>query len=99
MPRSIKINEAWSYERFLKENKMKKYLTYNPLDQTPKVLIVTFGEKDLPLSNVVLGDMIMDVDGFYYFWPKVDGCWPDYVLLEIGQKLYDLNKEARENLK
>jgi len=40
-----------------------------------------------------MGQFIMDVDGCYYFWPEPgEGCYSDYVLLELGTLLKELNK-------
>jgi hypothetical protein len=39
-----------------------------------------------------VGELIMDVDGYYYFWPSNDGCWPSYIMRSIANKLDDINK-------
>jgi hypothetical protein len=48
-----------------------------------------------------LGKFIMDVDGFYYYWPceKLTGSWSSYSLRGIADKLDELNKEYEENVK
>jgi len=48
-----------------------------------------------------LGKFIMDVDGFYYYWPceKLTGSWSSYSLRGIADKLDELNKEYEENIK
>ena len=46
-------------------------------------------------NNEVIGHFILDVDGYYYFVPNglnEGGVWSDYVLLEIGTKLKEINK-------
>lgn len=41
-----------------------------------------------------IGTFERDVDGFYYFWPLKDegGCWSDYALRAIADKLTEINK-------
>jgi hypothetical protein len=44
-------------------------------------------------NNVLMGDIMMDNDGFFYFWPDLKGgFWEAYILLELGNKLNELNK-------
>ena len=39
-----------------------------------------------------LGDISLDVDGFWYFYPtNTDGCWSDWMLFEILTKMRKLN--------
>jgi hypothetical protein len=40
-----------------------------------------------------LGDIVMDVDGTYLFFPAKPGGggWPDYVLAGLGAILYEMN--------
>lgn len=45
-------------------------------------------------NNVKLGHFLMDVDGYYYWWPMEDmgkGMWAPYVLRALADKLDDLN--------
>jgi hypothetical protein len=40
------------------------------------------------------GDLVMDVDGYYYWWPPhrtCGGCWPEQFLTIISTKLKELN--------
>jgi len=43
-----------------------------------------------------IGDFIMGVDGSFYFWNKYNGhgCMSDYILIELGNKLKNLNKKC-----
>lgn len=46
------------------------------------------------------GRIVREIDGFHYFYPiNSDGFLTDWAMLEIGQKLQDLNRLQRENLK
>jgi len=51
-------------------------------------------------ENTTIGEFIRDVDGYFYFALLKDnqGLWSDYILLEIGNKLKDLNKDWNEHL-
>ena len=40
----------------------------------------------------------MDVDGYYYFWPSNNGCWPAHVLRSIANKLDDINKKWNDEI-
>lgn len=41
----------------------------------------------------MIGELIMDVDGYFYFWPTNDGCWSAYILHSIANKLDEMNKK------
>ena len=43
-------------------------------------------------NNHLVGELIMDVDGYFYFWPSNDGCWPSHIMRSIANKLDDINK-------
>jgi hypothetical protein len=44
-------------------------------------------------SGDIFGKFALDVDGCYGFWPEPgEGCYSDYVLLELGTLLKKLNK-------
>lgn len=53
-----------------------------------------------------LGDLIPGDDGYFCWWPSPEcekpGCWPEYVLRSIADKLEELNepwdKEVRRGL-
>jgi hypothetical protein len=52
-------------------------------------------------NNNLVGYFIQDVDGYYYFGeyqPNKGGNWSDYVLLELGTKLRELNKPWDDHL-
>lgn len=45
-------------------------------------------------KNMELGDISLDVDGYWYFYPSLNnnnGYWSDWMLLEILTKLRQLN--------
>lgn len=40
-----------------------------------------------------VGNFVLDVDGYYYYEPlKTSGLYNDYTLIELGQKLKEINK-------
>lgn len=52
-------------------------------------------------SNLLIGEFVPDIDGFYYFTPPQihsGGYWNDWVLIEIGTKLQEINQEYHEML-
>jgi hypothetical protein len=53
---------------------------------------------DMHYSNgVYMGGIYQEVDGFFYWQPtNTDGFLSAHVLLEIGNKLKELNKEWEE---
>lgn len=52
---------------------------------------VIFGD-----SHLKIGEFIRDVDGTFYFWPEEHGAWSDYVLVDIGEKLKELNNSENK---
>lgn len=46
-------------------------------------------------QNVYIGDVYKEVDGYYVFWPHRErfGFWSAEYMIEIGNKLNELNKE------
>jgi hypothetical protein len=40
----------------------------------------------------------MDVDGYYYFWPSNDGCWPSHIMRSIANKLDEINKKWNDEV-
>lgn len=53
-------------------------------------------------SNKLIGHFIPSDDGFYYFADngcQNGGLWSDYVLIEIGNKLKEINEPWMEQLK
>ena len=51
-------------------------------------------------NDVYLGDALMDVDGYYYFWFEEgkSGAWSDYGLKAIADKLQELNKDWNDKI-
>ena len=49
-------------------------------------------------NDLVVGELIMDVDGYYYFWTSNNGCWPAHVLRSIADKLDDINKKWNDEI-
>ncbi len=53
-------------------------------------------------NNKLIGNFYLEVDGFFYFAENEhngsNGLWSDYALLEIGNKLKELNKPWVEKL-
>ena len=45
-------------------------------------------------NKTVLGDLVRDVDGYFYYWPdhSKTGCYPEYMIRAIADKLAELNK-------
>jgi len=53
-------------------------------------------------NDRLVGYFILDVDGFYYFMPYLlseGGLWSDYMLLEIGTMLKEVNKPWDNKIK
>jgi hypothetical protein len=52
-------------------------------------------------NNKLLGELILNIDGFYYFSildTPVNGLWSDYALSEIVNKLKELNHDWKEHV-
>ena len=48
----------------------------------------------------LIGYFIPDIDGFYYFRTEEgDGYWNEHGLLELGNKLKELNQDLYDDLK
>jgi len=46
-----------------------------------------------------IGEFIMDVDGYFYFWAENNlGAWPSYLLRDIADKMDELNKSWNEQV-
>jgi hypothetical protein len=47
-----------------------------------------------------LGEYVVDVDGFYYFWPDPSrgGCYPSWLLISIGKRLEKLNRKWNQKI-
>ena len=61
-------------------------LIYNKID-AHKYNIVTSNGK-------LIGELLMDVDGYFYFWPEDNNrAWASHHLRELANKLDELNKQ------
>jgi hypothetical protein len=58
-------------------------------------LQLTFNGSNILYGGTVLGILSKTEDGYFNFWPDKDrdGYWPAHLLISIGEKLNDLNKE------
>lgn len=46
-------------------------------------------------SGKIIGWFILDIDGTFYFISEGNsGYWSDYVLIELGQKLKEINEKT-----
>jgi hypothetical protein len=53
----------------------------------------------VPHSNKLIGHFVPDIDGFYYFEPEDGkGYWTEHALLELGNKLKELNQDLYDEL-
>ena len=52
----------------------------------------------LTLNDHLVGELIMDVDGYYYFWPSNDGCWPSHIMRSVANKLDEINKPWNDQI-
>lgn len=45
-------------------------------------------------TGVDIGVFVMDVDGYYYYWPnrQKDGAWSPWMLRDVADKLDEVNK-------
>ena len=43
-------------------------------------------------DNRVLGDAEQDLDGYYYWWPRMPGAYPEHALLFVAEHLARLNR-------
>ena len=52
-------------------------------------------------NNKLLGEFVLNIDGFYHFKildTPISGLWSDYVLLEIANKLTEINQPWKEHV-
>ena len=50
-------------------------------------------------NGVIIGDLDMDGDGYFYFWPeRLNGAWEAHVLRAIADKLDEINKPWDEEI-
>jgi hypothetical protein len=51
-------------------------------------------------NNLLIGEFILDIDGYYYFFPiENGGSWNSHTLITLGTKLQELNKPWDDKLK
>lgn len=58
------------------------------------IQIDNYYEVRVESSNKLIGKFVQDVDGFFYFSQEErdGGLWSDYILLEVGSKLKQINE-------
>ena len=72
--------------------KLNSMLNYELIGHSYKIT-TTHGGK-------LIGYFVPDIDGFYYFRPEDEkGYWNEHALLELGNKLKDLNQDLYDELK
>ena len=52
-------------------------------------------------NNLLIGEFVPDIDGFYYFTPPQihsGRYWNDWTLIELGTKLQEINQEYHKIL-
>ena len=52
-------------------------------------------------NNILVGEFVPDIDGYHYFIPSEHsskGYWNDWVLIELGTKLQEINQEWLKKL-
>lgn len=50
-------------------------------------------------NDHLVGELIMDVDGYFYFWPnRSDGLWSSHIMRSIANKLDDINKPWNDEI-
>ena len=52
-------------------------------------------------NNKLLGKVVMDADGYYYYWPEsnLTASWSSYNLREIANILDKLNSDYEKKIK
>lgn len=54
---------------------------------------ITKGRYKVFFNTNYLGDLVMDVDGYFYYWPSIEkGAWSSYSMRMIADKMDELNK-------
>jgi hypothetical protein len=50
-------------------------------------------------NQKLVGKFILDVDGFFYFWPeREDGAWSAWSMKEIASMLDEMNAEWEQHI-
>ena len=56
-------------------------------------------DNNLLINDKFIGNVYLDVDGYYYFMPKQNnGLYSDMVLMEIAKFLIELNKPWNDKI-
>lgn len=67
-----------------------KYLTLDKINKNKYEVI---------FEARTIGEYIRAVDGYFYlFFNGINGGWSDYIILELGEKLKELNREWNEEV-
>lgn len=67
-------------------------LNYELIEHSYKITTKKHGGK-------LIGYFVLDIDGFYYFEPEDEkGYWTEHALLELGNKLKELNQDLYDEL-
>jgi len=71
-----------------------KSIIYQKINQRQYIVRANI---DFPQRDV--GSLVMDVDGYFYFWPvDNNGAWSSYHLREVANKLDEINKEWHQQV-
>jgi len=71
-----------------------KSIIYQKINQRQYIVRANI---DFPQREV--GSLVMDVDGYFYFWPiDNNGAWSSYHLREVANKLDEINKEWHQQV-
>jgi hypothetical protein len=64
------------------------------------VKIDNYYEVRVKSNDKLIGKFVCEVDGFFYFLHERDneGLWADYVLIEIGNRLKEINQRWTDHL-
>ena len=71
--------------------KNKQYISFNKINNQKYDVIFENGIK--------LGELLMDCDGYFYFWfERCDGSWESWVLRIICDKMDEINKPWNDEI-
>ena len=56
--------------------------------------------KELVVNNKSIGELIRDIDGYFYFWPNptLKGSWNSNALKLIASKLDEVNSDMDKSI-
>ena len=67
-----------------------------------KIEIIKTGNhvKELVVNNKSIGELIRDIDGYFYFWPNptLKGSWNSNALKLIASKLDEVNSDMDKSI-